>query len=345
MRAPRRRRLLLTLPAVAALAAGLTGCSLSGGGQQRTASAVFSDVEDLSSGAQVQLADVPVGSVSSITLDGDKAKVELAFDPGTRIPANVSAAIDRTTILGDQFVELNVPEDETGPAAATAPQLPDGATIEHTSVVPDVEQFVEAGSEVFGAISTTELAQIIEAGGEGFTGQEASLKAFLTDLDTVGTAYAQHTNDITAAVNGLNSLSAQLAPGASQGETALDNLTQTVAILAKNSAQFETLLQSLDSLSTQGRSLLEQYYPQITDQLQTLQAVSSQLAQHQADLAGLLEEIPVADNALPKAVRSGYVQLYENIIVCGLPGGGEDDSSAAFSCAPNSAGAGRGAGQ
>ena len=50
--------------------------------------------------------------------------------------------------------------------------------------------------------------------------------------------------------------------------------------------------------------------------------MSSQLAQHQADLAGLLSEIPVADNALPKAVRSGYVQLYENIIVCGLPGGG-----------------------
>jgi phospholipid/cholesterol/gamma-HCH transport system substrate-binding protein len=337
----RRRRLLLTVPALVALAAGLTGCSMSGG--QRTASAVFSDVGDLSNGAQVQLADVPVGSVSSISLDGKRAKVVLSFDQGVRIPANVNAAIDRTTILGDQFVELTVPKNETGQAAATAPQLPDGAVIRHTSIVPDVEQFVEAGSEVFGAISSTELAQIIEAGGEGFTGQAASLKAFLSDLDTVATAYAQHTDDITAAVNGLNSLSAQLAPGTSQGETALDNLSQTVAILAQNSQQFETLLQSLDNLSSQGRSLLEQYYPQITDQLQTLAAVSSQLAQHQSDLAGLLEEIPVADNALPKAVRSGYVQLYENIIVCGLPGGGEDDSQPAFSCAPNSAGADAGA--
>jgi phospholipid/cholesterol/gamma-HCH transport system substrate-binding protein len=337
-----RRRLFLTVPALVALAAGLTGCSMSGGGQ-RTATAVFSDVGDLSNGAQVQLADVPVGSVSSISLDGEKARVVLAFDQGVRIPSDVSAAIDRTTILGDQFVELTVPKDQTGPAAATAPQLADGAVIRHTSIVPDVEQFVQAGSEVFGAISSTELAQIIEAGGEGFTGQEASLKAFLTDLDTVATAYAQHTDDITAAVNGLNSLSAQLAPGTSAGEAALDNLSQTVAILAQNSQQFETLLQSLDNLSSQGRSLLEQYYPQITDQLQTLAAVSSQLAQHQSDLAGLLEEIPVADNALPKAVRNGYVQLYENIIVCGLPGGGEEDSQPAFSCAANSAGANAGA--
>ncbi len=160
--------------------------------------------------------------------------------------------------------------------------------------MPDVEQFVAAGSQVFGAISTTELEQIIQAGGEGFTGQEASLKAFLADLTTVANGYAQHTSDITQAVDGLNSLTASLAPTSGATATALTNLSQTVAILAKNSSQFETLLQSLDDLSSQGRSLLENYYPQIVTQLQTLQAVSSQLAQHQADLAGLLSEIPAA---------------------------------------------------
>ncbi len=332
-----RRSRLVAAPVLAALVVGLAGCSVSGGGGQRTASAVFGDVGDLANGAQVQMADVPVGSVSAIALDGDKAKVTMNFDNGVRVPANVSAAIDRTTILGDQFVELVVPKNETGAAAATAPQLPDGARIAHTSTVPDVEQFVQAGSEVFGAVSTTELEQIIQAGGQGFTGQEASLKAFLIDLDAVATAYAQHTTDITQAVNGLNSLSASLAPTSSASATALSNLSQTVAILAKNSSQFETLLQSLDNLSSQGRSILENYYPQIVTQLQTLQAVSSQLAQHQSDLAGLLSEIPVADNALPQAVRNGYVQLYENIIVCGIPGLGED-SSAAFTCAPNSSG-------
>ena len=113
--------------------------------------------------------------------------------------------------------------------------------------------------------------------------------------------YAQHTSDITQAVNGLNSLTAQLAPTSGATATALTNLSQTVAILAKNSSQFETLLQSLDNLSSQGRSILETYYPQIVTQLQTLQAVSSQLAQHQADLAGLLAEIPAATTALPSS--------------------------------------------
>jgi phospholipid/cholesterol/gamma-HCH transport system substrate-binding protein len=339
-----RGRSLRAVPAVALLALGLTGCSISGGSGQRTATAVFGDVGDLANGAQVQMADVPVGSVRSIALDGSKAKVTLAFDDNARIPADVSASINRTTILGDQFVELSVPKSETGAGAASATQLADGAVIHKTSVVPDVEQFIQAGSDVFGAVSTTELEQIVQAGGQGFTGQEANLKSFLADLSTVTQGYAQHTDEITQAVNGLDSLSSTLAPTSSASATALDNLAQTVSILAKNANQFETLLQSLDNVSTQGRSILENYYPQIVTQLQTLQAVSSQLAQHQADLAGLLSEIPVADNALPQAVRNGYVQLYENIIVCGIPGLGEDDTQPAFTCAPRSGAASGGGG-
>jgi phospholipid/cholesterol/gamma-HCH transport system substrate-binding protein len=198
---------------------------------------------------------------------------------------------------------------------------------------------------VFSAISTNELEQIIEAGGEGFTGQEASLKAFLADLSDVANGYAQHTDEITQAVDGLNSLTSTLAPDSGAAAQAISTLSQTVSILAQNSAQFENLLQSLDNVSTQGRSLLETYYPQIVTQLQTLQAVSRQLAQHQADLAGLLQEIPVADNALPQAVRNGYVQVYENIIICGIPGGGEMPDQPAFTCQPHAAGAQSGAGR
>ncbi len=333
MSAARRRRWWAGPALVVLAATALTSCGSSA--NQRTATAVFTDIGDLASGAQIQMADVPVGTVSNIGLDGDKAKITLTFDSGVRIPADVSAAIDRSTILGDQFVLLTVPKKDIGAGAATVPQLPNGGVIRHTSIVPDVEQFIGAGSSVFGAVSATELEQIIQAGGEGFTGSEASLKAFLTDITTVASAYANHTSDITQAVNGLNSLSATLAPNSSANAQALTTLSQTVSILAKNSQQFETLLSSLNNVSIQGRSIIETYYPQITRQLQALQAVSSQIAQHQADLAGILEELPLHNSALPSSVRNGFVQLYENIIVCGVPGLGESDTPA-FTCANSS---------
>jgi phospholipid/cholesterol/gamma-HCH transport system substrate-binding protein len=327
------------VPGVLIAAVALAGCGGSGP-SQRTATAVFNDVGDLANGAQIQLADVPIGSVGSISLDGDKAKVVLDFNQGVRIPANASAALDRTTILGDQFINIEVPKNEVGPAGAGVPQLPNGGTIRRTSTVPDVEQLVAAGSQVFGAVSTTQLEQIIAAGGQGFAGQEASLKTLLNDFSTVTAGYAQHTSQITEAVNGLNQLSSTLAPNAGANANALTTLSQTVTILAQQSSQFETLLQSLDNLSVQGRGILETYYPQIVSQLQTLQAVSSQLSQNQVDLAGILDELPANNSALPSSVRGGFLQLYENIIVCGLPGGGENDSSPAFSCAPTGGGGG-----
>jgi phospholipid/cholesterol/gamma-HCH transport system substrate-binding protein len=325
------RRWLVAL-SVVPVALGLASCGGSSG--QRTASAVFSDVEDLSNGAQVQLADVPVGHVTSISLDGDRARITMDLVHGVSIPANVTAALDRTTILGQQFINLEVPKNEVGSGRTDVAQLPDGAAIRHTTIVPDVEQLVQAGAEVFGAVSTTELEQIIAAGGEGFTGQEASLKAFLSDITSVTGGYAQHTSEITEAVNGLDKISATLAPNSSANANALTTLSQTVAILAQQSTQFENLLQSIDNLSVQGRGILETYYPQIVAQLKTLQAASSELSQNQGDLAGILEELPLNNSALPSSVRSGYLQLYENIIICGVPGGGEDDSSPAFTCAP-----------
>ena len=330
MRAHRR---WLAALCVAPVALALASCS-SGPSNQRTASAVFSDVGDLANGAQVQLADVPVGHVTSIALDGDRARITMDLISGVSIPENVTAALDRTTILGQQFVNLEVPKNEIGPAHTHVTQLPNGGLIHHTTLVPDVEQLVQAGAQVFGAVSTTELEQIIAAGGEGFTGQEASLKALLSDFTNVATGYAQHTSQITAAVNGLDQVSASLAPNSAANADALTTLSQTVAILAQQSGQFENLLQAINNLSVQGRSILETYYPQIMTQLQSLQAASAELSQNQGDLAGILEELPANNSALPNSVRGGYLQLYENIIVCGLPGGGEDDSSPAFTCAP-----------
>jgi phospholipid/cholesterol/gamma-HCH transport system substrate-binding protein len=333
MRLHRRPR-CLAFPAALVVAATLAGCGTSHASAQRTVTAYFTDVGNLSKGAQVQLADVPVGSVTSIDLHDDRAKVTMALSGAAQIPADVTAALDQTTILGSQFIELEVPKGQADGAGVTEASLRNGDVIDHTTVVPDVEQLVRAGAQVFGAVSTTELEQIIAAGGQGFAGQEASLKALINDLSAVTAGYATHTSEFTAAINGMNQLSATLAPSSGATANALSTLSTTVTDLAQQSARFETLLQAVDNLSVQGRQILDTHYPQIVTQLLALQAVAGQLSRNQGDLAGILQELPLNDSALPSSVRAGYLQLYENIIVCGLPGGGADDSSPAFSCAP-----------
>lgn len=316
--------------AVAVAVPALAGCDTAGPPATVSVSAVFSDVGDLVNGAPVQMADVPVGQVTGISLDGDRARVTMALDRSADVPDNVTAKLERTTILGQRFVEL-------APPRAAGPPLTDGARITRSTVVPTVEQLVSAGAQLFGSISNSQLAEIIQAGGQGFEGQAASLRQLLNDLSSVTAGYASRTAQITTVVNGLNQLTASLAPDAGTDAEAIGELNQTVTVLAAQSTRFENLLTALNGLSIQGNTLLTTYYPQIVDQVKALEAVSDQLAVNQQDLAGLLEYLPLHDATISSAVRNDYVQVLENIIVCGIPDGGSSPAPA-FTCTPKPGG-------
>ena len=49
-------------------------------------------------------------------------------------------------------------------------------------------------------------------------------------------------------------------------------------------------------------------------------------------LLGLLKDLPLHNTTLPKDVVNNFVQVLDNLIVCGIPGGGADPSSAAATC-------------
>jgi phospholipid/cholesterol/gamma-HCH transport system substrate-binding protein len=332
----RWRKRVGAIGAALALGVTLTSCVGSGGVPNTTATAIFSDVDDLVSGAQVQMADIPVGHVTGISLVGDRAKVTMTILGNTRVPANVTAALQQSTILGDRFINLEVPAaDIAHPEGVKL--LANGAQITRTTVTADVEQLVQAGAQVFGAVSSSDLAEIIQAGAQGFVGQNAAFHELLNDLSAVTAGYAQRTADIQSVIENLDQLGTSLAPDASSDAQALTNLSQTVAILAQESTQFNNLLTSLNTLSVEGRDILETYYPQINDQLHALADVAEQLGEHQSDLAGLLENLPLHNENVPDAVRNDYVQLLENLIVCGVPGLGEN-STPAFTCEPNGSG-------
>ncbi len=312
-----------SLLAVGMLAVSLAGCG-GGGTATITTSALFSDAGTLAQGAQVKVADVPVGSVSAISLEGTRAKVTMSIDRSARVPANVTAKIDRTTILGERYIALAIPKHPIG-------LLANGEPIRRTAVVPTVEQVLGAGSEVFGAVSASDLAAIVNAGGQGFSGEAASLHQLLGNLSTVAAGYASRTAQITAAVKSLDRLGSAMAPTSGPDAQAIASLSGTVKVLAANSAQFEKLLQSLDNVSQQGATILSSEYPRIVDQLQALAAVGRQLAQHQQDLAQLLEWLPQHDATMTESVRNNFLQILNNLIVCGIPGGGSQ-STPANSC-------------
>ena len=308
---------------------GLSSCGL-GGKPTITAAAVFPDVTDLSVGAPVQLADINVGSVKSIALDGTEAKVTMTIQSSARVPADVTAEVRRTTVLGERFVEL-VPRPNTPNNAAL---LADGGTIGQTRVVPELEQLVRGGTQVFGPISANQLGVMLQAGAQGFGGQGAQIHQLLASLSDITAGYAGQTGTIRSLVASLDQFSSATAPDAQADAQAISNLARTTQIMAAQSDRFNNLLAALNNLSVQSRSLLESYFPQISDQLAGLAAVTHAIAVRQGDLAQVVDLLKGHNVSAAQATAKRFVQVLDDVVVCGLPGGGDDPSTAAGTCNP-----------
>ena len=316
------RRLLAVV--VAGLIIPLAGCSRGG---ELTATTVVDDVADMAKGAPVMFADVTVGAVSDISLTEDnRARLTLSIDEDADIPADVRAKVRRTSVIGEKFLELEPLKD-----AGEAP-LEDGATITDSEVVPDFEQLVGSGTALLAAVSANELALLLDEGARGFGGNGGDLRAVLEGFDTVMAGYASRSETIANLVRSIDAFAASVGPHADAHAEALANLAEATRILAEERVALMDLLQRLRDLSVEGRSILDAHMDRMTRQLNGLRVVTDVLRERQREIGELLENLPIHNSTTTRAIRDDYAQVLNDIILCGVPGGGEDPSSPVNSC-------------
>lgn len=113
------------------------------GGETYAVKARFSNTGELKIGAPVKIAGVKVGEVANVVLDPQTfdALVDLRLAGGTQIPADTSASIYTSGLLGERYVGLSPGGDPT--------PLADGDEILLTQSAVVLEQLI--GKYMFGA--------------------------------------------------------------------------------------------------------------------------------------------------------------------------------------------------
>jgi phospholipid/cholesterol/gamma-HCH transport system substrate-binding protein len=308
------------------LAAGLSSCG-SGGSDTLSASATFPDIEATTSGTPVEMADVIIGSVSSATVVGDKARLGLTINRSARVPADVTAQITQDSLLGQNIVQL-VPNTK-GP---NAPLLTDGAAITKTQDVPGLEQLIKSGTDVFAGLSANQIATLMHEGAEGFGGQGPTLHRLVDDLNNVTAGYAGQTQTIQTLVNNLDQFASIEAPAAQSQVNAIANLAQTTRVLNDQANRFGDLLSSLSNLSVQSLGILNTYMPQINRQFSALSSLTGAVNNRQNDLGQLLIYASQHNINVSGGIKNDFGQILNDLIVCGVPGGGEQPNDPAASC-------------
>ncbi|BCB88214.1 hypothetical protein Psuf_055270 [Phytohabitans suffuscus] len=252
----------------------LPGGAPSGPGYRVTAE--FADVLDLVERAAVKVDDVTVGSVEEISLDGWTAKVRLRIGRDVRLPANATAAVRQTSLLGEKFVAVSAPATE-----AARGTLADGATIPlvRTKRGAEVEEVLAALGLLLNGGGLAQLKTINEELGTALDGREAEAKDALRQLDAfVGGLDAQKA-DLVRAIDALDRLTGRLNRQKAVVGDALDALGPGITVLARQREQLTAALNALGDLGKVGNRVVEASKDDTVASLRALQPILDQLAE------------------------------------------------------------------
>lgn len=274
--------------------------------------AQFADVLDLVPQAAVKVNDVAVGRVESIGLaaDGWTAQAVLAVHGDVVLPADATASVRQSSLLGEKFVELAVPPDR----AARGDRLADGAVIpvERTNRHAEVEEVFGAMSLLLNGGGIGQLQTINRELNAALGGDEEQVKGFLRNVDTLVTTLDARRGDITAALDGLNRLATTLAAREQQVSAALTDLTPGLQALADQRSALVAMLTALDELSVVAIDTIERSRDDLVADLTALAPILLRLAEAGQALPEALEILPTFPftDAVLDAVRGDYVNVF-----------------------------------
>lgn len=115
------------------LAVGLAGLEI-GTSNKYEIFAEFDNISGLKYGASVEIAGVPIGTVSNIALKDPVARITLKLDKATQIKDDDIASIRTKGIIGDRYVKIS--------RGASDKYIEPGGTMVETESVVDIEDVI-----------------------------------------------------------------------------------------------------------------------------------------------------------------------------------------------------------
>lgn len=248
----KRNRVIAGVLAVPA--AVLTGCGWHGlnslplpgtagrGPDAYTIQAQLPDVRTIEPNSRVQVDDVTVGTVTRIERQGWHALLTLSIDGDVDLPANATATVGQSGLLGSLHVELAAPTD-----VAPRGKLTEGAVLPLASAgtYPSSEQVLAALSMLLNGGGVGQIRDITESLSTALTGREQDLRSLIEQLDRFTRYVDDQSADIIATAESLNTLAGQFADQQPVLDHALKTIPDAMRVIAD---QRQTLVEALDQL-------------------------------------------------------------------------------------------------
>ena len=266
------------------------------------------DTLALNTNSRVRVADVWVGTVRDIRLKNWIATLTLDLDPSVQLPANATAKIGQTSLLGTQHVELAAPPNPS-------PQpLKSGDTIGlmNSSAYPTVERTLASVAVILngGGIANldviqTEILNILD-------GHADQVREFLKRLDTFTAELNRQRENLTRAIDSTNQLLTIVANHNDTLDRVLTDIPPLIQHFADTRELFANAIESLGRFSDVANRALSDTRPNLHQSLQSLQRPLSQLNRAAPYVVGSLKlglTAPFNIDYVSKVIRGDYVNV------------------------------------
>lgn len=292
---------------------GLNSLSLPGttgsGDGSYTIQAQLPDVVTIEQNTRVRVADVNVGNVTKIEVQDWHALVTMRINGDVHLPANATAKVGQTSLLGSMHIELAPPTDE-----APEGQLTDGSIIplSRAATYPTTEQTLASVSVLLNGGGLGQLQEINQAFAKALSGREDVMKSLLNQLDTFISQLNGQTDDIITATEKLNLLAGQVAAKDQAVDKALTTIPQALAVLADSRTKLANAIDALGKFSAVAADTVHQTKQALVDNLRNMAPVLRELANAGPALTrGLdfLSTYPWVKSTIPNWFRGDFANI------------------------------------
>jgi phospholipid/cholesterol/gamma-HCH transport system substrate-binding protein len=319
-RSPYWERAVVVLVAALALV-GLSGCGFrgvnsftlpgtkGGGAGSYTIQAQMPDVQNLQQNSRVRVNDVTVGNVTKIELQGWHALVTMKIDGSVELPANATATLGQTSLLGSVHVEL-------APPVGIPPEgkLKDGSVIPLASAgaYPSTERTLAALSLLLNGGGLGQVQDVTKALSTAFSGREQDLRNLLGQLDKFVGYLNDQKDDIIAATDSLNNLVGQFADQKPVIDKALKTIPEALTVLKDERENLADALAELGKFGALAADSVNKTKENLVKELKDLGPVLQSLADAGPALTRALDfygTFPFPKPTLSKWLRGDYANL------------------------------------
>jgi phospholipid/cholesterol/gamma-HCH transport system substrate-binding protein len=274
-----------------------------------TIQAQMPDVDNIEQNSRVRVGDVNVGTVTKIERQGWHALVTMRLNGDVELPANATATLGQTSLLGSLHIELAPPKD-----APPQGKLHDGSLIPLASSgkYPSTEQTLSAIALLLNGGGIGNIQDITEALSIAFTGREDDLRSLIEQLDKAIGYLDDQKDDIIAATESLNNLVGQFAAQKPVVDKALKTIPDALVVLKDQRNNLSDALAQLGKFSALAADSVNQTKEALVQELKDLGPVLQSLADSGPALTralSFLPTFPFPKETLTNWMRGDYANL------------------------------------